>query len=296
MSKEKPLVSVIIPAYKAEKFLPETLESVINQTYKNLEIIVVDDGSPTHMEPVVKPYMEKDSRIKFYRKENGGVSSARNFGFEKSSGDFIVFLDSDDIMLPENIEKKVQALINTTQDYGFAHSAVEVIDETSKRTGIIKQGKGGYVFIDEILWKKNSPIAARCANLLYKREVFNKIGLFNINLSTAADQELTFRLTKYYKGIYIPEVLILYRIHSNNMHSDISLMERDHILAYKTAEKLNLFPSNKIKKQAFSNMYLILAGSWWKDGNNKAKGLKFMWKSFASSPMNFINKMAKKFI
>ncbi len=293
--KEQPLVSVIIPAYKAEKFLPETLESVLDQTYENLEIIVVDDGSPESLEPVVAPYLEKDARIKFFRKPNGGVSSARNFGYKKSRGDFVSFLDADDVWFKENVQKKVEALLNTSAEFGYVHSKVEVIDENSKPTGEILEGKEGDILIDLLLWDKKA-ISARCANLLYKREVLEKTGLFNEELSTAADQELTFRLAKHYKGIYLPEVLLYYRIHSNNMHSNVSLLERDHILAYKLAEKNNLFPSQKIRNKAFSNLYLILAGAWWQDAGNKRKGFEFMWKSFRAAPMNFLKKIAKKFL
>ena len=291
---QKDLVSVIVPAYKAEKFLPTTLESILNQTYENLEVIVVDDGSPESLEPIVVPYMKKDNRVKFYRKENGGVSSARNFGFEKSKGEYIVFFDADDIMLPENIEKKVNKLKEYPEEYGFAYSAVEVIDANGNRTGIIKEGKEGDMFLGEILWEYTIP--ARCANILYRRSAINKIGLFDLNLSTAADQEMAFRLTKHYKGVYIPEVLILYRVHGSNMHSNIDVMEKDSLYVYKKAEKLNLFPNEKIKRKAFSNMYLILAGSWWKDGNNKKKGLYYMLKSFMVSPTNFVTKMIDKIL
>ncbi len=293
--KEQPLVSVIIPAYKAEKFLPETLESVLNQTYENLEIIVVDDGSPESLEPVVVPYLEKDARIKFFRKPNGGVSSARNFGYKKSRGEFVSFLDADDVWFGENVEKKVRALLNASSEFGYVHSKVEVIDENGKPTGEVLEGKGGDILIDLLLWHEKA-ISARCANLLYRREVLERIGLFHEKLSTAADQELTFRLAKHYKGIYIPEVLLYYRMHSNNMHSNIPLLERDHILAYKLAEKNNLFPSQKIRNKAFSNLYLILAGAWWQDAGNKKKGFKFMWKSFRTDPMNFLQKMTKKIL
>ncbi len=290
--KEPPLVSVIIPAYKAEKYLPETLESVLNQTYTNLEIIVVDDGSPNSLEPVVAPYMEKDNRIRFYRKKNGGVSSARNFGFEKSQGEFVSFLDADDVWMPKNLDKKIKALSEAPSEFGYVHSKIEVIDANSKPTGQIKSGKGGEILTELLLWEEDT-IVARCANLVYRREVLEKIGLFNENLSTAADQELTFRLAKHYKGIFIPEVLLYYRIHDNNMHSNVPLHEKDHILAYKLAEKNNLFPSSKIKRKAFSNLYLILAGSWWKNAGNKKRGLLFLWKAFLQDPVNFFNKILK---
>ena len=95
-NKEENLVSVIIPVYNVEKYLPKCLDSVINQTYKNLEIILVDDGSPDNSGKICDEYAEKDSRIKVIHKENGGVSSARNVGIKQAKGQYLLFVDSDD--------------------------------------------------------------------------------------------------------------------------------------------------------------------------------------------------------
>lgn len=102
-----PLVSVIIPAYKAEKFIEETIQSVLNQTYDCWECLVVDDGSPDNTAAVIKLMAQKDNRIKYFYKPNGGLSSARNFGLSKASGDFIQFLDADDVLFPEKLSLMV---------------------------------------------------------------------------------------------------------------------------------------------------------------------------------------------
>lgn len=93
-----PLVSIIIPIYKVEKYLPECLDSVINQTYKNLEIILVDDGSPDNCGKICDEYVETDSRVNVIHKVNGGISYARNAGIEVATGDWIYFMDSDDFI------------------------------------------------------------------------------------------------------------------------------------------------------------------------------------------------------
>ena len=94
--ENKPLLSVIVPIYNVEEYLEKCLDSIINQTYKNLEIILVDDGSPDKCPQICDEYAKKDDRIVVIHKENGGVSSARNLGLDIAKGEFITFVDSDD--------------------------------------------------------------------------------------------------------------------------------------------------------------------------------------------------------
>ena len=97
----KDLISIIIPIYKVEKFLDRCVESVVNQTYSNLEIILVDDGSPDNCPYMCDEWAEKDSRIKVIHKLNGGLSDARNEGLKSSTGKYVGFVDSDDWIAPE---------------------------------------------------------------------------------------------------------------------------------------------------------------------------------------------------
>ena len=100
-------ISVIVPIYKTEKFLSKCIDSIINQTYKNLEIILVDDGSPDNCPKICDEYAQKDNRVRVIHKENGGLSSARNAGIEIATGDFIAFVDSDDWIDSEMYESLV---------------------------------------------------------------------------------------------------------------------------------------------------------------------------------------------
>lgn len=93
---KKPLISVIIPVYGVEKYIAQCLDSIINQTYKNLEVIVVNDGTKDRSAEIAKEYATKDSRIKVYDFQNGGLSVARNRGLEIATGDYISYIDSDD--------------------------------------------------------------------------------------------------------------------------------------------------------------------------------------------------------
>jgi len=111
MMTDQPLVSVIIPIYKVEPYLRDCVDSIINQTYKNLEIILVDDGSPDNCPKICDEYAQQDSRIKVIHKANGGLSDARNAGMKIASADYWSFVDSDDVCHPQMIEVLMKPLI-----------------------------------------------------------------------------------------------------------------------------------------------------------------------------------------
>ncbi len=111
-----PLISVIVPVYNVEKYLDRCVESIVNQTYKNLEIILVDDGSPDNSGALCDEWAKKDTRIRVFHKENGGLSDARNAGTDYAEGDFITFVDSDDYILPQYVECLYNNLIATNSD------------------------------------------------------------------------------------------------------------------------------------------------------------------------------------
>ena len=111
MNTEKsPLISVIVPVYKVEKYLPACLDSLLAQTYRNFELIVVNDGSPDDCWQIMQRYAAQDARVRIFNKENGGVSSARNFGLDVARGEYIGFVDSDDFVLPQYLEWLYDAL------------------------------------------------------------------------------------------------------------------------------------------------------------------------------------------
>lgn len=116
MTKNNPLISVIVPVYNTAKYLPRCLDSILAQTYNNLEIIIVDDGSTDNSAKIIKSYAQKDPRIKSFHQSNSGLSSARNTGIAKSTGAYITFVDSDDSIEPNMLEAMVAAILNTSAD------------------------------------------------------------------------------------------------------------------------------------------------------------------------------------
>lgn len=284
------LVSVIIPAYKAGQYIKETIQGVLDQTHTNFELIIVDDGSPDNQADVIAPIAASDTRIQYIKQENGGVSSARNHGYRLSKGTFVAFLDADDIWLSNNLELKL-AKFTSDSDFGLVHSDMAIMDGHSNLTGATKNGKEGYILEDLLSW--NGTCIPTPSSILVKREVLEKVGGFDLELSNAADQEFFFRVAKAYKIGRVSEVTWWYRVHDNNMHSNIPVMEKDALLAYQRAEEHGLFKSKAFRNECFANMYLIMGASWWGDGQSKSKGLKYILKAVLIYPAT-IGKLFKK--
>ncbi len=139
MIDERPLVSIIVPVYNAEKYLPYCIESILNQSYRNLEIILVDDGSKDSSSELCDSYAASDSRVTVIHQENGGIAKAQNAGLDAAHGEYIAFADNDDILDRRNIELLLHALISTGADMSkarwqqFGVSQIESVREKASR-------------------------------------------------------------------------------------------------------------------------------------------------------------------
>jgi glycosyltransferase involved in cell wall biosynthesis len=127
---DKTLVSIIVPIYNVESYLEDCLQSIANQTYVNFEVILVNDGSTDNSNSIALNYANKDSRFKLFSKENGGLSSARNFGLEQANGDYVYFIDSDDTVKPEFLEKLFNKAIKLNADFAFCLTSVYSEEKT----------------------------------------------------------------------------------------------------------------------------------------------------------------------
>ena len=110
-------LSIIVPVYNVEKYLEECLDSILKIKNINYEVLIINDGSPDNSQKIIDEYYKKDSRIKFFIKENGGLSSARNYGLERAQGEYIWFVDSDDLVVASEFEKFFIEAINSKKDF-----------------------------------------------------------------------------------------------------------------------------------------------------------------------------------
>lgn len=163
-----PLISVIVPIYNVEKYLNRCIDSILNQTYKNLEVILVDDGSTDNSINIIKSY--NDDRIKIYSKKNGGLSDARNYGLDKANGNYVSFIDSDDFIELDMFEKMVQHLIDRDVDIVVCDMKYLYDD------GSTSFASGGNFVCGNVLENPDLILMNNSAcNKLYKIEMFNDI-------------------------------------------------------------------------------------------------------------------------
>lgn len=191
----EPLISIIVPVYKVEKFLEQCVQSVISQTYSNLEIILVDDGSPDRCPQLCDEWSRKDRRIKVIHKQNGGLSDARNFGIRAARGEYLAFVDSDDWISPYMISKLYEACAQFEAEMSICQ--FEMVYDDGKREKYVEEEYPTEVLSSKEALKlllQDKRITSHAWRKLYKREII---------------KDEMFPKGKYYEDVYIMPELFL---------------------------------------------------------------------------------------
>ena len=204
-------ISIIVPCYNQAKYLPETLDSVLAQTYQNWECVIVNDGSPDNTDEVAKKYLEKDQRIKYVFQENKGLATARNVGISNTTGEYILPLDADDIIAPTYIEKAIARFIENPetklvyckgQTFGKSNNLMNLVD-----------------------YDYNTFIWGNCifCSAVYKRSDYNKTNGYNPNMVHGLeDWDFWLSLLKENDVVFrIDEVLFYYRVKDTSMVKEL---------------------------------------------------------------------------
>jgi len=214
------LISIITPVYNVEKFIVETIESVINQTYTNWELILIDDGSTDNSGDICKQYTEKDKRIKYFYKTNSGQAAARNVGIKNAKGEYITFLDSDDLYSKDKLAQHFIDIIENPADFYYGAGYMLFENRIKNKTETYSWFYGKYSGIEffKILYHS---CAVNINSVFLKKELFNSIGYFDesTELRGTEDWDFWLRIAKKVKSIYgNPTPKVYYRIHENGIH------------------------------------------------------------------------------
>ncbi|REC47114.1 glycosyltransferase family 2 protein [Chryseobacterium pennipullorum] len=248
-------ISVIVPCYNQAVFLDECIHSLINQTYSNWECIVVNDGSTDHTEEKALEWQKKDSRIKYIKKTNGGLSSARNAGIDNATGDFVQFLDSDDFLYKEKLEKSVQKI--DRKDNTIVITDFQRFDDATKKLipphCILKEE---YFNQKDILleWDHSFSIPIHCA--IFSKDIVEK---YKFNEQLKAKEDWIFWLQAYGdhpKTHFVNEYLLAYRMSSAGMTNNEFFMYENKT---KAIGKLEEIISDKDLLRAFFKQNLLSA-------------------------------------
>jgi glycosyltransferase involved in cell wall biosynthesis len=257
-----PRVSVVIPAYNASSTLSETLTSVLDQTFQDFEVIVIDDGSSDGTSEIAD---ECGDPVRCFRTTNGGVSNARNRGIAESHGEYVALLDADDTWVPTKLQRQVEVLDSDAQAGG---SYVGVIKVDDGRRELARLPAQSFDDLCRSLLLYSSVIPTSPSSLVLRRDVLDRTGPFDPRFSQCADWDYLLRLSRLTRLKPIDEYLALYRVGRSNMSRNIELLESD------TMAVLDRFFSESDSKEyaalhdeAYSNHWMILSGSYLHDRN-----------------------------
>ncbi|HBB30737.1 MAG TPA: glycosyl transferase family A [Cyanobacteria bacterium UBA8803] len=247
-----PLVSVITPAYNAAITVIETIESVLNQSFSDFEFIIIDDGSEDNTLSLV--YCCQDPRLKVFSYPNVGVSASRNCGFYHSVGDYVSFLDADDLWTPDKLEMQVAALQGNSQA-AVAYSWTDFIDESSR---FLRPGAHTTVSGDVYAKLLVSNFLENGSNALIRRDAFTSVGKFDESLHGPEDWDLYLRLAARYDFVCVPRSQILYRVRTNSISANISELEHQSLRVIERAFNNSVPSLQHLKKASIASFYLYL--------------------------------------
>lgn len=234
--EKQPLVSIIMPSYNAEGFIAQSIESVLQQTYQNWELLITDDCSDDRTPEIVHSYCKKDPRIDFIiAPQHRGIANTRNQSIARARGRLVAFLDNDDLWVPDKLEKQVRFMLEN--DYAFVYSAYELMNEdgSPKRKTIHTAG-----VIDYNKYLRNTIIGS--GTILLDRE---KTGSLKMPENTTSDDmALWCKILKDGHRAYpMEEILMKYRIRSNSASANKLKAAKDVWLVYRKQERLPLLRS-----------------------------------------------------
>jgi len=278
-----PTVSIIIPAYNAEKYLQETLESILTQDYPSIEVIVVDDGSTDNTSDIVKSY-SYDSRVQYIYKSNSGTAKSRNAGIQSARGDFLMFVDSDDLLSKNALSSLVKISANFSDTDYLIYGEMEFFeDKTYRKLNITKFSKT--IKNQKNLYTLRTNLLLCC---LIPRDVIDRVKGFNEKLKYNEDYEMLLRISKLTKIYGLDKVVYKYRVRIGSKTQTKSLEKAIEVTKKRKWYFANLLKDESLitKVQAWGSHYLT-AGVEFREFDRQLSRL-YLLISFLIYPLNLI--------
>lgn len=240
-----PTVSINLCCYNSEKYLRETLDSIVNQTYKDWELVIINDGSSDSTESIIQEYINQGYPIVYHYQKNSGLSYSRNEALKRSQGEYIAFIDHDDLWMPAKLEKQV-LFFKSNSEIDFLYSNFYMMDQDKGKKSVAhkKLQPSGFVF-EHFLYRY--PVGILTA--LVRKSAIDKLEeLFDIRLKLSEEYDVFMRILYVSQASYIATPLAVYRIHSNM--SSLRFMERYPGEIEYVSDKLKNLDKNNSNKNA----------------------------------------------
>ena len=275
-------VSVVIPTYNGLTFLPETIASVMAQTFQDFELLLIDDGSSDGTAEWVAQFNQLQSlqaksiialdsqttdsqanhQIRFFQQQRGGVSAARNLGIQNAVGEFVAFLDADDLWVPTKLARQVDYLIQNPQ-VGLVHGWIALMDEAGTLTGRVLSSHPEDSSLARLLTKNS----VACQTVMVRRSCFEQAGVFDSKADTVEDWDVWMRVARFYPIVVLPEVLAHYRqvetslsrSHERMVPTYEYVIEKNYEFCRDELIRLGL-NDRKLKSKSYASAYQCL--SW----------------------------------
>ncbi len=235
-------VSVVVPAYNRAHFLNTVVDTVLSQTFTDLELIIVDDGSQDDTRLICMQLAERDTRVRYIYQNNKGLPGARNMGIRAARGEFIALLDSDDLWEPTKLEKQ-WAVVEHNPDIDVIYCDYAKIDEAGQVYHVVHPPDTRLPTMYESLLYYNI-VHGSASAVLIRKACFDRVGLFDEALHSLEDWDMWIRLAQFYRFAFVPEVLVYLRQHTGQMQRNVASMA-DAYLQLMDKVSLSILPKHK---------------------------------------------------
>ena len=287
-----PLVSIVIPLYNGAKYIEETVRSVLAQTIKEIEVLVMNDSSKDNSAAIVEKLQLEDKRVKLVNKSNSGVADTRNQGIELAKGKYVALLDQDDVWETTNLEEKISRIESEKRHWAF--SDIKYIDAGGQLINKEEKIITGDFYRNLLKWENVIP--APSGNLVIEREFLGKEIRYDTTIPYPSDRDIVVQLARKGEPVFVNQKLWRYRIHGESMSAVNKRITIEMAIMYEKYKKEGFFPDRKNRREALSRVYFMIAGICLRFTKERMKGIKFLFKSFFASPGYFTRNVFKRLV